>query len=171
MKPIYIMMAGLPGSGKSYAAEQIMDIFTNVNFEYVSTDAFIENEARIANKTYAEMFQSTIDTATKVVNSWRQDFLDCRLNIIHDQTNLTVKSRAKKLVGIPKEYTKIAIWCKVDETVRQERLLNRPGKSIPKHVDMQMRNSEEQPMLSEGFNCVVLSTIWKSALREYLTKT
>jgi len=168
MKPIYIMMAGLPGSGKSYAAEQIKSTFPEANWRFLSTDAFIDLCAGLRNETYNAVFHECISDATRNMNDARGRFLSSGKNIIHDQTNLTVKSRAKKLVGIPKEYTKIAIWCKVDETVRQERLLNRPGKSIPKHVDMQMRNSEEQPMLSEGFNGVVSFTIWESALREYL---
>jgi cytidylate kinase len=168
MRPMYIMLVGLPGSGKSHLVKEIQLKFSSVSWWVVSTDDYIEGVAKDGGLTYNEVFKDNIDIATKSMNVMREIVLENRCNIIHDQTNLTAKSRAKKLVDIPKEYVKIAIWCQVDEAVRQERLSNRPGKIIPKHVDSQMVSSVEQPRLAEGFEWVVAAEIWETAVKPYV---
>ena len=69
-------------------------------------------------------------------NDFRQSVNNKR-NIIIDQTNLTVKSRAKKLNKLSEEYKKIGIVFVVTADELERRLNERAaegGKSIPQHV-------------------------------------
>lgn len=166
-RPMYVMLVGLPGSGKSYLAKQIIDQIP-VGWYLIGTDWYIDHVAMEQGKTYNRVFHDNIAAATKTMNEDRQFALRGGHPIVHDQTNLTVKSRANKMSGIPADYVKIAVWCSVDESVRQARMVNRPGKIIPEYVDKQMRDSEEQPMLAEGFNCVVAAEAWERAIGRYV---
>jgi adenylate kinase family enzyme len=101
MKPLYVMLIGLPGSGKSTLAKVIQAAHPGANWHVVSTDDYIEAEAAKRGTTYDAVFKETIDEATTRMNVLRGEAMAARRNIIHDQTNLTIKSRARKLAGIP----------------------------------------------------------------------
>ena len=166
-RPLYIMLIGLPGSGKSYLAEQIFAAFTDRLWCWISTDNYVDQVAEAAKKTYSEVFAQVIDGATQAANADRKLGFKLRENIVHDQTNLTVSSRAKKLASVPKGYAKIGIWCQVSEPMRQARLAERPGKVIPQDVDKRMVASLEQPTLAEGFHVAVCSSIWRQVIEAY----
>ena len=163
MRPLYIMLVGLPGSGKSYIERQL-----RIKAWYIApgglafacgvgTDGYIETCAERDGKTYTEVFNKYIDAATKEMAAARKSALKAAWNIIHDQTNLTIKSRAAKLADIPRDYIKIAVFCHVDEATRQIRIAIRPGKTIPPHVDENMRENLQIPTVDEGFDFVLYS--------------
>jgi tRNA uridine 5-carbamoylmethylation protein Kti12 len=165
--PIFIMLVGLPASGKTTVRRSIVDLWPRPIVQ-LTTDYVIDSLAAEHGSTYNEMFKSGIDQATKIMALWRQQAIMTRVDMIHDQTNLTVKSRARKLAGLPSCYRKIAVTVKVDEGVRIFRLGNRPGKVIPYYVDQEMQQSYEAPTLAEGFDAVVPVYLWRKAIRTYM---
>jgi predicted ABC-type ATPase len=167
MRPVYIMLAGLPGSGKSFLKAAIDSRFVG-DLVIVCSDDYIDVAAQMAGKTYSEMFQNTIKEAEKFMVSQRTQALANRHSVIHDQTNLGAASRSRKLRGVPDDYLKVCLYTVVDEDLRQARLLQRPGKIIPVHVDDQMLAAWQTPTLAEGFDDVAPGHCFNAILAPYL---
>lgn len=156
-QPILYMLVGLPGSGKSTYSEINLEPALQLagDFFYYSTDHYIDAMAVRMNTTYDDLpFAHYIKAAERFMNTELQRALLKKQNVIWDQTNLTVNSRRKKLARFPIEYRKIAVVFEVPEDVLNERLVNRPGKTIPAHVIKSMRDSYEPPTLDEGFDAI-----------------
>lgn len=150
--PMYVMMVGLPGSGKSTMIKKLLH---PVNYITISTDNYINIWANQQGRTYNEAFKDLIGPAQENFNAELKDALSMKLNIVHDQTNLSVKKRASILNKIPNHYYKVACVVHCDESDRQIRLGNRPGKTIPFDVDKQMIESYVMPTIGEGFKSTI----------------
>lgn len=149
-KPSFIMIMGLPGSGKStfrnkFAGECVM----------LSTDDLIQNAAGIAGKTYNDVFTDEIGAATSAVNAAFQSCLKDKASIMWDQTNLSVKKRKGVLSQIPDGYHKAIVVVSCDEFSRQQRLSKRVGKTVPPHIDKSMMENITLPTLDEGWDEIV----------------
>jgi predicted kinase len=149
--PTYTMLIGVPGAGKSsWLAKQAID-WTNTVL--ASTDNIIEHRAHEQGKTYSEVFKKEIKAATREMARMIHDALDNGLNVIHDQTNVTVKSRADKLSMVPDTYRKVAVFFPTPPQAElARRLASRPGKMIPVNVVMGMVSQLEMPSEAEGFD-------------------
>lgn len=145
--PIFIMLMGLPGSGKSTLRESIPS-----DFLQLSTDDTIEGIAKGQGRTYSETFAEEIKSATVVVNDAFRQALKDGVSMVWDQTNLTKKKRRGVLSQIPPKYHKILIEVTCDEDERQVRLSGRLGKVIPPHVDASMKESYSPPDKDEGWD-------------------
>ena len=153
MSKVYILV-GVPASGKT---TWLMNQSWIVGMEYVSTDFYVEKFAKRLGKTYNEVFDDVMPRAvrlmTRAVNRARAAGRD----IIWDQTNTTVKSRAKKFRMLP-DYQHIAVVFDTPEpNEHARRLAGRPGKSIPDHVVRSMIDNFEMPTEQEGFK-----EIWRT---------
>lgn len=150
--PVLYMLIGVPGSGKS-------TWINNAKFQpgfdttIISTDNFIEAIASLKNTTYDAIFKEYIKAAEKRLYEDLIWAVDHNTNIVWDQTNITSKTRKKKLSMIPSHYKKIGIFFPTpsDEEL-SKRLSSRPGKNIPDYVMDAMIESIEQPTLLEGFD-------------------
>lgn len=152
--PIYLMLIGVPGSGKSTYIKNKLANTTNT--VVASTDAHIEQAAAKAGTTYDAIFSRAIGAATKAMKADIRAAIENGQNIIHDQTNITANARAGKLSIIPDNYRKIAIFFHTpDSDELQKRLNQRVGKTIPTHVITDMINSLEMPTKSEGFDEII----------------
>ena len=158
MKPVCIVMVGLPATGKSTRANELSAADLDA-FVY-STDKFIEDAAKHFGVTYDEAFEDNIRSATANNEIWLKEAIAKKANIIWDQTNLGVKKRRKiinrmKQVGyqvqciciLPPEPAHIS-----DQTDWKHRLNNRPGKSIPSDIMYRMLDSYVRPTIEEGFD-------------------
>ena len=154
--PIFLMLVGLPGTGKStWLTNDYQDV-PFVDCVPLSTDAEIEKMCASQGIAYDQGFKLFIDQAQKIVNQKMSNAIKNRSDIVLDQTNLTRKSRARKMAQLPKTYKKIAIFFPVpDDTEWKRRLASRPGKCIPQSVLDEMRANLEVPALDEGFDEVV----------------
>lgn len=151
-RPKLWMLIGVPGSGKSTWVDNQLENCDDPPF-IASTDEYIEYIAKSQWKTYNEVFKDNIKAAEKRMYAQVALATDLDECIIWDQTNLTRKSRAKKLIMIPDHYDKIAIFFPTPEDI-WERLIQREnatGKSIPEHVVRNMMNTIELPEFGEGF--------------------
>ena len=157
MSSLYLLV-GIPGSGKSTWLKHRFDegFFHNDNCVVISTDDIIEEQAKLFNTTYNEIFKDTIKVAQKEANDRAINAFNEGNHVVWDQTNTTIKTRATKLRMVPKHYSKFAVVFEcppMDELNR--RLASRPGKNIPPHVIKTMLDSYQEPTIDEGFDNVL----------------
>ena len=147
--PKLYMLIGVPASGKStWRAEHAGDAAV------ISTDDIIEQTAAASGRTYNEAFKENIKFATEIANARAKHAFATGEDVVHDQTNLTVKSRKSKLAMVPEHYEKIAVVFLTPDEAEWQRRLDRPGKSIPQNILMGMRDSMQFPDPEEGFHCI-----------------
>lgn len=160
LSPTLYMMIGLPGSGKSHWVQEYLeklrnsDGTDNIIFPIIaSTDDYIENIAKRNCKTYNQMFKELIKEAQKECHAEVRYAIAHDKDCIWDQTNLTQKSRMKKLDRFPDYYKKVAVVVScTDHNEWMRRINNRPGKIISLSILDSMAKSFEYPMPSEGFD-------------------
>jgi predicted kinase len=160
-KTLY-MFVGLPGAGKStFAHEAVNSLGTACVL--LSTDDYIEEVAEEQGITYDEAFQDNIKDAEHQLQVDLEEALrdDSIAAIMWDQTNLTPKTRKKKLARIPSNWNIMAVYFTCNEGERQRRLASRKGKTIPAHIDESMQNSLQEPTLSEGFHTIVSGDVFR----------
>lgn len=149
------MLCGVPASGKStWISNQNFNLKNTV---VISTDDIIERRAKSVGKTYSDVFKKESKSAASEMDQNLKKALISNKNIVWDQTNTTIKIRAKKLSKIPDEYTKIGVFFQVppiEELTR--RLNNRPGKIIPYNIVMGMIKQLEKPTEKEGFDEIII---------------
>jgi predicted kinase len=152
--PTLSMLVGVPSSGKStWVKSQRFDPDTVI----ASTDDIIEREAAAQGKTYSEVFRMVVKRATREMNQLVRQAVAQDQNLVWDQTNTTVKSRASKLAAIPDHYRKIAVFFPTPEPKELDRrLATRPGKTIPWNIVQGMASQLEAPTVDEGFDEVVV---------------
>ena len=149
MKKCY-QLVGVPGAGKS---TWIKDQVWALGLTLVSTDAFVEDYARLQGKTYSEVFTDYMPTAVDLMTEQVVRARTLGHTIIWDQTSTTIASRAKKFRMLP-DYEHVAVVFRTPEhTELMRRLESRwdDGKIIPEHVIASMIASWEEPTEDEGF--------------------
>lgn len=150
--PYLIMLVGLPGCGKSTWRANWLQ--ANPNTVVISSDDYIDGYASARSKTYGEVFKEAAPLADKFMYEQLAIFIKKGVDIIWDQTNLSVSGRAKKLEKIPFNYTKYAMYFDVPKDELLRRQAGRPGKEIPTYVMDHMMESYVFPDLAEGFRKV-----------------
>jgi predicted kinase len=151
-----IMMCGIPCAGKSSYIRRGIDN-TDVFDEYViiSTDDYIEVYAKANNKTYNEVFDDVIGEATTRMYKDLELAIQLGKSIIWDQTNVSRKSRMKKLKKIPDTYTKTAVVLPITLEEAVIRNSQRANKFIPRSVITRMYHQFEMPTEDEGFDVIM----------------
>lgn len=149
MSEVFILV-GVPGSGKSYYAENnLMKLYPDA--VYIASDYFIDKFARRTKQTYNDVFDYFINKAIKLMMRRISKARKKNKTIIWDQTSGSVYAREKKLNALHK-YTAIAIVFETPpEDILQERLNARQGKSIPDYVMKSMISNLTFPTFDEGF--------------------
>jgi predicted kinase len=153
MAKAYILV-GVPASGKTtWLANQTW----TEGMEYISTDVYVEKFAKRLGKTYNEVFDDVMPRAVRLMTRAVIRARAAGRDIIWDQTNTTVKSRARKFHMLP-DYWHIAVVFPTPSTEEHaRRLASRPGKSIPEHVVRSMIDNFEWPTEEEGYK-----EIWRT---------
>lgn len=152
----FIMMVGLPASGKSHYVREKSYHFNNDRSRrtvVASTDNYIELVAMDEMKTYNQVFAEAIKPATKYCLDLVEKGVRDKSHIIWDQTNVSASSRVSKLRLIPGCYFKkcVVVHCP-DTDTWNVRLKSRIGKQIPDHVLTSMAQNFQPPTLAEGFD-------------------
>jgi predicted kinase len=150
--PKCYQLIGIPGSGKSTWVHD-QEWFDKCS--YISTDTWVELEAKKLNKTYSDIFTEYMPTAVHIMTEHVKLARDVGQDIIWDQTSTTIASRKKKFNMLP-DYEHIAVVFRIPEANElMRRLASRPGKNIPLDVIELMVANWEDPSKEEGF-----SEIW-----------
>lgn len=141
-------LIGVPGAGKS---TWVKNQEWAKDCVIVSTDAWVEREADRVGKTYNEVFRDYMPKAVEMMCIQVENARDKGLDIIWDQTSVSVKSRKKKFNMLP-DYEHIAVVFKTpDPEELKLRLCSRPGKNIPDEVMQSMISTLVLPSEEEGF--------------------
>lgn len=163
------MLVGLPGTGKSTWTDRFIRNYKNelsnlslkteqpleFNLSVISTDNIIETIAKQHRLTYNQVFDElTYSFAEKLSHKLARIAFERNDVVIWDQTNLSFKSRGKKLQLVPKHYKKTAVLFSIPEDWKQ-RLDSRQGKTIPQHIISRMISTLDPPILSEGFDEII----------------
>ncbi len=151
--PEFIMLVGLPGSGKSTYIQRILIEYPEKEYIVLSTDNIIEAWGSAEGLTYTQAFNKfNFKKAQSAFNVQFRQALNAHANIIVDRTNLTPKGRAKMLSQVLSDYKKIAVVFEVESNELKRRLNERAektGKFIPEKVVAQMMASYQPPSRSE----------------------
>lgn len=165
------MLVGLPGVGKSTWTDSFRrknrdqlinnSFYNNTGFidnlTIISTDNIIESIADEYRLTYNQLFDDiTYSFAEKMSYKIAKLSIDREDIIIWDQTNLTKKTRKRKLDMFPSEYKKVCVLFGIPDDL-DKRLMNRPGKVIPDKVIKDMIMKYEQPTTDEGFDDIIMN--------------
>lgn len=151
-----VVLVGLPGYGKTTWARNYLA--TNSG-QIVSSDDYIEAKAAEQGKTYNEIFDQTIEEATKHVDKRLKDLvMSGEQMIIIDRTNLKKEKRQELCRDLRFHNYKVyaIVFPKPDDKELRRRLDARPGKIIPEEVMSEMLTSFEVPTKDEGFNDVII---------------
>ena len=146
--PKCYQLVGVPGSGKSTWVDKQAWAFSCAK---VSTDKWVEFYAREVGRTYSEVFNDFMPTAVDLMAKEVVAAREMGRDIIWDQTSTTVKSRARKFNMLP-DYEHIAVVFETPAFAElRNRLVRRPGKTIPWTVVSAMIENFEMPSEEEGF--------------------
>ena len=152
--PKLYMLVGIPGSGKS---TWVQNQEWSKNCCIISTDYWVEEEAKRQGKTYNEVFKDYMPRAVELMTQNVISAREMGNDIIWDQTSTTISTRAKKFRMLP-EYYAIAVVFRIPEHEElQKRLASRPGKMIPSEVVNDMIAKWQEPTEDEGFK-----EIWRT---------
>ena len=160
--PTCIVMVGLPATGKSTIVNRVVrdmsDHDTRV-FVY-STDGILERIADFLGKTYNDVFEKHIKSATAEADIDLAHAIKERQDIIWDQTNLSAKKRAKIINRMRQAGYRVECGCILLPAGDSQwedwrhRMQSRPGKTIPDSVIESMMDSFVMPTVDEGFDAV-----------------
>ncbi len=154
-EPLGIILIGPPCCGKSTFIEAALKV---VSFDIASTDNLIEAYAASRGKTYSDVFREVNFNVLK-----KRMMADVAVSkaaghhVVFDQTNMSVKSRAEKILALKGVFT-IAIDFPFDVKVLQARNVARAkatGKFIPDHVLFSMIGNYQAPSKKEGFSEII----------------
>jgi predicted kinase len=148
------MLCGIPTSGKSTYVEKLKKLDYWKDAVVLSTDAYIEKEAQRMGMTYNQVFDDVIDDATRELELQLNMAKDKGRDIIWDQTNLSIKTRKKKLAKLPSFYARGVIYFEISLEEALERNKYREGKFIPESILKRMWHQFEIPTRNEDFDYV-----------------
>jgi len=150
-KPKLYMLIGTPYSGKSYFQKK--KLLLEPDTVLVDTDSFIMKMALANNISYEHSFHQNIKSAEKAMYRKAMEAVSENRNIIWDQTNLTVKSRAKKLILFPDHYEKNAIIFEMPRKKElRARIFERKDMVVSMEVIDRMFQIYSPPTYREGFD-------------------
>jgi len=149
-----VMLCGIPTSGKSTYVQKLKKLDYWKDAVVLSTDNYIEKQVQRLGLTYNQVFDDVIKDATRELELELNWSKSKGRNIIWDQTNLSIKTRKKKLSKLPSFYAKGAVYFEISLEEALERNKHREGKFIPESILKRMWHQFEIPTLEEGFDYV-----------------
>jgi predicted kinase len=157
----FILLCGLPGSGKStYAANFMAN--TEEPVLLLSSDALLEDMAAEHGVTYQEAYVQWATKAQAEVLSMAEFAISEGIDVVWDQTNLTQAQRAERAAPFfAADYEVIAVAFEAPQSVLKERIAARAsamGKTIPSSVLETMGKTYQRPDENEGFDHIVVVT-------------
>lgn len=163
MKPVCVIMIGLPATGKSTIRESL--IVDQGNTFIYSTDDIVECMSAKEGLTYDEGFSKFISAADKQARQSLIYAIEAKMDVIWDQTNLRKKKRIKsvtrmKQAGYNVSYVSIQKPLEKDIGEWVKRLNGRNGKTIPNNIMVNMIETYEEPTLDEGVSGIEIYNMY-----------
>ena len=152
----FIMLIGLPGSGKSTYIRKYLADNPDKDYAVISSDDIIEEKCLTEGLTYSEGFEKFIGFAAAEMKRRAKAAVAAKRNIVWDQTNMTAKARRSKM-DMAKGYEFHAVVFSLMDDELFRRLKHRAdttGKTIPAFVIKNMAKSYQAPEKAEGFKSI-----------------
>ena len=131
------------------AESVVLPVAVRLGLSFTLSD--LAQYAKEQGKTYNDVFKEYMPTAVELMEAAVIQARAQSKDIVWDQTNMSVKSRARKFRMLP-NYEHIAVVFKTpDAAEHARRLASRPGKTIPQPVLDSMAANFEMPTKTEGF--------------------
>lgn len=156
--PSFMMLCGVPGSGKTRFARFYLDAHPDTVL--ISSDARIEQIARRDGLTYQESYMAHAEEVAQHIRCDAKAAMAQNLDILWDQTNLTADRRAEILLLAPDHYKRVAIAFEAPLSVLTERLAHRDlvnPRKIPPEILARQREHYQRPDENEGFDEIRLT--------------
>ena len=115
-RPAFIMMVGLPGSGKTTWAEKFTSTFSGGSITHISSDS-------IRGELYGDPnIQGDPSEVFSIMHNRTLIALDRGFNVIYDATNVTRKDRSYILDKLP-AYVRtecIIVWAPIETCIERD---------------------------------------------------
>lgn len=146
MRPKFIMLVGIPGSGKSTHAKSLS---RNKNAIHLSSD-------NIRAELYGdESIQGNPSEVFEIMHKRTLEALANGDNVIYDATNVTRRDRASIMSKIPK-YVQTEchiVWAPIETCIERD---SKRERSVGKDVIDKMLKRFQAPYYDEGFDSVLI---------------
>ena len=117
---------------------------------------YFRQKAKENGTSYNDEFAKHVKDANDYAQTMATKAFKAGANLIWDQTNLNLKTRAPKLAMVPSNYTKIAVYFRTPPPeVHRKRLDGRVGKTIPDNIMQSMIKALQPPTKDEGYDKVL----------------
>ncbi len=150
----FIVLVGLPGSGKSAYA-----LATFPNHVLISVDLVVASMAEVVKKKFNEVFNDVAEPAKQITDAQIQLATFVGEDIVVDANHLTVEARQHplSLMRKPETYWKVAMVFDTPEELLNLRLSKRgdSGTMIPKSVRRRLAASYVPVGDLEGFDEII----------------
>lgn len=144
MRPKFIMLVGIPGSGKSTHAKNLI---LSTNGIHLSSDG-------IRAELYGdEAIQGNPSEVFEIMHRRTLEALADGNNVIYDATNITRKDRASIMSKIPKyvETECHIVWAPIETCIERD---SKRERSVGKEVIDRMLKRFQAPYYDEGFDSI-----------------
>ncbi len=158
-RPKMYMLVGPPYSGKSTFVKEELASLAAGDYPVpviIDSDSILVDMAEKANTTYNQSFLLNHKKASKEMFRRAEAAFKNGQDVYWDQTNMSRKARARKLIMVPDHYEKIAVvfpQLSAEELARRTAL--RTDKVIRQNIIDDMIASYQRPELDEGFDRII----------------
>ena len=149
--PAFIMLVGIPGSGKTTIAERLLRDYAAVNIDigmvHISSDNIREDLYGDAS------IQGDPSEVFSVMHKRTLEALDNGDSVIYDATNVSRKDRASILSKLPAYVTKecMIVWAPIETCIERDVKRDR---SVGRDVIDRMVKRFQAPYFDEGFDYI-----------------
>ncbi len=145
-KPTLVLLCGIPGSGKTYYAEQLL------NDDYYKDKVIHLSSDSIRRELYGdESVQGNPSEVFSLMQKRAVEALNNGLDVIYDSTSMTRKDRAGIIAACPK-FVKIQcniIWAPIEVCIKRDAARER---TVGKEVIDRMLKRFQAPYYDEGID-------------------
>ena len=158
-RPKMYMLVGPPYSGKSTFVKEELASLAAGDYPVpviIDSDSILVDMAEKANTTYNQSFLLNHKKASKEMFRRAEAAFKNGQDVYWDQTNMSRKARARKLIMVPDHYEKIGVvfpQLSAEELARRTAL--RTDKVIRQNIIDDMIASYQRPELDEGFDRII----------------
>ncbi|XP_014661374.1 PREDICTED: heterogeneous nuclear ribonucleoprotein U-like protein 1 isoform X2 [Priapulus caudatus] len=171
----FLMMCGLPGSGKSYWVEQYLKEQKETKWTVLGTNTIID-KMRVnglpRKRNYHGRWEALIDASTKCLNKLLELAQRERRNYILDQTNVYASAQRRKMRPF-EGFKRKAIVIVPDDEEFKRRIIKRTkdeGKEVPDSAVLEMKANFTLPETGGFFDEIEFTELEKDEVVKLVNK-